>query len=121
MCFRLLRNNNFLKKLTMKGVEVDDYRKDEFAGALAINTTLNEIDITRYNKMLPARLLTIAVTINDKSFDGEKFCGLLGSSGMCMGKSFAIFSIIFIATFVVFQLNKTATSVSLNESFAFLT
>ena len=32
-------------------------------------------------------------TINDKSFEGEKFCGLLGSSGTYVKKSFAIFSI----------------------------
>ena len=32
-------------------------------------------------------------TVNDKSFEGEKFRGLLGSSGTVCGESFAIFSI----------------------------
>jgi len=65
-------------------------------------------------------------TINDKfkSFEGEKFHGLLGSSGM-WGKVIQFSSItMHLYTFMVFQLYKTATkhhTKHFNESFTFLT
>jgi len=51
--------------------------------------------------------LILNYTVNDKSFKGEKFRGLLGSSGM-RGKVSRFFH----HQFMVFQLYKTATSVS---------
>ena len=46
-------------------------------------------------------------TINDKSFEGETFRGLLGSSGIC-GEKFHDFFHHHFHTFMVFQLYKTA-------------
>jgi len=51
-------------------------------------------------------------TVNDKSFEVEKFRGLLGSLGTYVGKSFPIFFHHHLHTFMVFQLYKTATSIS---------
>jgi len=56
----------------------------------------------------------ISYTVNDKSFEGEKFRGLLGSSGM-RGKVSRFFHH-HLYTFMVFQLYKTATSVSTKTS-----
>ena len=53
-------------------------------------------------------------TINDKSFESEKFHGLLGSSGM-WGKVSQFFNH-HLRTFMVFQLYKTATSISTKAS-----
>ena len=53
---------------------------------------------------------TILYTVNNKSFEGEKFRGLLGSSGM-WGKVLQFFHHQ-LHTFMVFQLYKMATSVS---------
>ena len=51
-------------------------------------------------------------TVSNKSFEGEKFRGLLGPSGAYVGKGFAIFSIAtYIMTFMVFQLYKTVKSI----------
>jgi len=55
-----------------------------------------------------------AHTINEKTFEGEKFHGLLGSSGM-WGKVSRFFHH-HLHTFMVFQLYKTATSVSTKVS-----
>jgi len=54
--------------------------------------------------------------INDKSFEGEKFRGFAGFIRY-VGKSFVISSITtFIIIFMVFQLYKTATSISMKAS-----
>ena len=37
---------------------------------------------TMYQSNYDTIMLTHEGTVNDKSFEGEKFCGLLGSSGM---------------------------------------
>jgi len=61
-------------------------------------------------------VLGSSYTVNDKSFKGEKFHGLLGSSGM-WGKVSQFFPIMtLIHTFMIFQLYKTATSVSMKAS-----
>ena len=52
-------------------------------------------------------------TINDKSFEGDKFRSLLGSSGM-RGKVSRFFHY-HLHAFMVFQLYKTATSVSTKD------
>jgi len=57
---------------------------------------------------------TILYTVNNKSFEGEKFRGLLGSSGM-WGKVLQFFHHHF-HTFMVFQLYKMATSISMKIS-----
>ena len=53
-------------------------------------------------------------TVNDKSFEGEKFRGLLGSSGM--REKFRDFFHHHLRTFMVFQLYKAATSISMKAS-----
>ena len=41
-----------------------------------------KINDLSFSKICPCKIISCYFTVNDKSFEGEKFCGLLGSSGM---------------------------------------
>jgi len=70
--------------------------------------------IYRDHPQLYIKAILARNTVNDKSFEGEKFRGLLGSSGM-RGKVLQFFHH-HLHTFMVFQLYKTAMSDSMKAS-----